>query len=256
MNPFPRLVLAALIQTSLLAQAAPAEPAKPAKAAPVVVDPSLCTRIFVIKHRSAELLARVLNPLTSYRAGSSCVYETRGGFNIISVRDTPESIAAMEEALKRLDVPTEPKRNVEVTANLVFASKQAQQNVQPTPEDLKPVLATLRRTLSYSNYAPAGTFQFRTTEDEARNEGQIEDPSTGTMFPMEFRLKTTHVPSTKEDPLGIGLELNCYSVVNRDDQRVAIRTNLSMKDGETVVVGTTSFKNRALILVLTAKVLD
>src|SRR5205085_12701117 len=64
-------------------------------------------RVFDIKNRNPQSLARVLFPLTSGFKGATV--SPNEEFRTITVRDFPENIAVIEEAIRRLDTP-EPVR--------------------------------------------------------------------------------------------------------------------------------------------------
>ena len=65
----------------------------------------LAVKLFEIKHRSRNSLANSVKPLGS-GAGNATIYANED-LKTVTVRDFPENIAAIEEALKRLDVPDE-----------------------------------------------------------------------------------------------------------------------------------------------------
>src|SRR5205085_11786746 len=61
------------------------------------------SRVFEIKNRDPINLSRVLGPLTSGFKGS--VVLPNPEFHTITVRDFPENIAVIEEAIRRFDTP-------------------------------------------------------------------------------------------------------------------------------------------------------
>src|SRR5438128_2484134 len=69
----------------------------------------------------------------------------------ITVRDFPENIAAIEEAIARLDRPTPPAPDVELKISLLIGSK-APLPGPAVPDDLASVVKQLQSTLRYSNY--------------------------------------------------------------------------------------------------------
>src|SRR5687767_4678994 len=64
-------------------------------------------RVFDVKNRDPQSLVRVHAPLTSGFRGA--VVSANPEFRTISVRDFPENIAVIEEAIRRLDTPEGPR---------------------------------------------------------------------------------------------------------------------------------------------------
>ena len=109
------------------------------------------SKIFEVKYRDAGSLAGVLQGLGSRAASVSANSE----FKTITVRDYPENLVIMEEALKRLDTPVAPRPNIELHMHVLIASNTSGNKSDSTaqvPAELKDVLTQLRETLSYRNY--------------------------------------------------------------------------------------------------------
>jgi type II secretory pathway component GspD/PulD (secretin) len=64
-------------------------------------------KIFDIKNRDPMELINILQPLGSGFKGA--IMKSNSEYKTITVRDFPENIAVIEEAIKRLDVPPPPK---------------------------------------------------------------------------------------------------------------------------------------------------
>src|SRR5262245_34587554 len=83
-------------------------------------------QIFHIKHRDPHELVRIPQPLGSGFKGA--IMQPNGEYSTITVRDFPENIATIAEAIKRLDVPLSPKPprpafpDIEVYAHILIAS--------------------------------------------------------------------------------------------------------------------------------------
>src|SRR5437868_15234189 len=98
---------ATLILTLMLASTAIAQQAQPAPtAAPrddFVQEKGFKTKIIEIKYRDPMALFNALHTLGSGVKGASITPNAE--FKLLTVRDYPENIAAIEEAVKRLDTP-------------------------------------------------------------------------------------------------------------------------------------------------------
>src|SRR5215470_14013339 len=68
-------------------------------------------KLFEVKHRIPSALRDALWTLGSGAKGADI--NANNNLNTLTVRDFPENIAAIEEALKRLDVPDKPPVSLE-----------------------------------------------------------------------------------------------------------------------------------------------
>jgi hypothetical protein len=124
-------------------------PAPPAKADDYVTEKGMKGRVFDVKHRDPGALATVFGPLGSGFRGA--VIKVSLDLNTITVRDFPENIAAMEDALKRLDVAAPPRPDVELTIHVLISSS-ADAPGRPYPVELADVVKRLESTLNYKSY--------------------------------------------------------------------------------------------------------
>ncbi len=80
----------------------------PAKSEPdFVTEKGFKSKVFEVRYRDANNLSSVLRQLGSGFKGRSV--SANSEFKTITVRDFPENIATMEEAIKRLDIPAAPR---------------------------------------------------------------------------------------------------------------------------------------------------
>ncbi len=96
-------IFLALALTLCAAAAAPAQTEQPKPQDNFVTQKMFSNRVFDIRNRDPVNLSRVLAPLTSGFRGATVTPNTE--FRTISVRDFPENIAVIEEAIRRLDTP-------------------------------------------------------------------------------------------------------------------------------------------------------
>jgi hypothetical protein len=228
------------------------------------------SRLFVISHRDAMQLQRSLSALGSGANGATMRWSNEAGLNTITVRDFPENLAAIEEAIKRLDVAAAASKSADVELHLhvLFASKQASPEGS-VPAELQPVLKSLKEALAYRGYTLATSFVQRLDTSNTRSiqgRGMIADTLQSTGSPKEpapLRLEWEANPA-----YGAEQRLNATATVQiqkfqfvvveeRSGGSTAtlakIETSLNLKLGEHVVVGTSVIKDRGLIVVLTAR---
>ena len=181
-------------------------------------------------------------------------------FRTITVRDFPENIATVEEALKRLDVPGALRPNIELNMHVLIASNEGTP-VKEVPADLKDVLTQLRGTLNYRNYELATSIIQRLTETPLRVQGsgvaELPGNNAGTLATsMQYEYYLTNVSLLQNATGAASVQIaDFYFSTVEKDQRAKVQTALNLRDGEKVVVGTATLRNRALVIVLTAKLI-
>lgn len=278
MLPSFRPALAALAFAALLGAQPPAPPtpkAPPAPAAPAappapeyITHKDFRSKLFILQHRSAHQMRDALKALTSGAPGAVIEATEREGMKTLTVRDFPENLATIESALKRLDVPSASQKVVELHIHVCFASKQEGASGS-FPDELKDVLQSLRTTLSYRTFTPATTFVQRITPSDwagASGRGQVElwqESSKGvrTSSPVQFdwRIARLRIETTPESGSSVVLEkFNLSAADYRGDKLeilAQVGSDLTLKSGEKVIVGTTTLRDKGLIVVLTAKIL-
>ena len=132
MKRFAILILTLLFATALVAQ-----------------ENKFRTKMFEVHSGNARDIARTIKTLGSGTPGSEINYneETR----TVTVRDFPENVATIEEAIGRLDKATPAAPDIELKISLLIGSKM-QLPGPAVPEDLAPVVKQLQTTLRYSHY--------------------------------------------------------------------------------------------------------
>jgi hypothetical protein len=252
-------------QTTPAPSAAPVPAVHPAAAAPtappadVTPEKGLKSRIFAVTHRDPDGLVRVLRPLASGARGA--VLSADSGFGTISARDFPENLAVMEEAVKRFDV-TEPARvDVELRIHVLLAGNRPDATAS-FPEDLKEVVTALRGTLLYKSYTLVTTFVER-VRDRARvvtASGVAALPGPEGKEPPALQIECeAHGLTVEPGTAGAGLvRLENFSLtafgLHGFSGRASVRTDLTLRPGEKVVVGTSSLGDKGLVVVVSATV--
>ena len=215
-------------------------------------------KVFEVKYRDPNSLANVLTRLTSGFKGAGITPNAE--FKTLTVRDFPENLATIEEALKRLDTPGAPRPDIELHMHVLLASNTGGGGPE-APAELKDVLAELRGTLNYKNYELAASVVQRLTETSSVLQGngtaELSSGNSGVAnlsMPYEYYIRSV---SLVPNPGGTqSMQIADFAFTSRTgDDHARIQTALNLRDGEKVVVGTATIRNRALIVVLTAKLL-
>lgn len=224
-----------------------------------VTEKGFKSKVFEVKHRDPDSLARVLRSLGSGFKGASVAPNSE--FRTLTVRDFPENLIIIEEALARLDTAVQPRRNIEMHMHVLIGSNTAGA-AQAVPAELKDVLAQLSQVFNYKNYTLATSVVQRLTETTLglRGKGTAEisrsDVAGMLNLPYEYHINFVTIASTPTGSpiIQIGqFAFSTGSVPSAFDTRTQVQTALNIREGEKVVVGTATLGDRALIIVLTAK---
>ncbi|HEX8162491.1 MAG TPA: hypothetical protein VF538_11500 [Pyrinomonadaceae bacterium] len=217
-------------------------------------------RVFDVHNRTPDDLIPVLKLLTSGFKGAQV--SASNEFRTISVRDFPENIAAIEDALKRLDTPEVARPDIELRVHVLIASN-AESGLSPLPADLKDVVTQLQSTLSYRNYSLLTSVVQRTKDSRGYHPGflqgngmaQMTTPA-GEKQDFLYNFEAHSLDLTTGGAGAATIQLGNFTFrLGGPGTDARIHSDVSMREGEKVVVGTAGLKDKALILVLMAKVL-
>lgn len=222
-------------------------------------------KVLEVKHRDPRDLVSLLSPLGSGFRGAELKANLE--FNTITVRDFPENIATIEEALKRMDTPmpakpsTPPKPDVEIYGYVLIAS-QADAAGSEYPKAIEDVIKQLQSNLTFKNYRLLTSIVQRTRiggNISSAGLAVLPDQSLAANYEFYIQRVSSENEAGDASPLifnGVDLRFNGQnSSQGQNPGNARLQTGLRLKDGEKVVVGTASLRDKALILVLTTKVL-
>ena len=227
-------------------------------------------QIFEIKHRRPQEIIRAISPLGSGFKGAEVSYNDET--QTISVRDFPENIAAIEEAIKRLDTPQSARAEsgVDLSIQVLLTRMDSPSNLVPAPlpPDLNDVMKQMQNTFAFKDYQLVATIVQR-AKTHSRFQGgyavfgkgdalwyesyKKEDGGSNSIqgnASYEYRATGIEVSSNSSSGAKIQLDNFFFRFGNAE-----VQTDLEVRDGEKLVVGTASWGNKAMILVLTARVI-
>lgn len=240
----------------------PAAPVATAARTPDYVDfTGFKGKIFDVKHREPNVLVNALRPLGSGFKGATISWSDE--FRTLTVRDFPENIAAIEEAIKRLDTPQPPQPDIELRMHVLIASN-VEGVASQYPADLADVLKQMQATLNYKSYSNIASVVQRVragsrninltgTADIAAKILEIDRPITAN---YEYRVHSVALASESSGGYSVQLGEQEFSFVGPGPVgRAVIHTDLNLRNGEKIVVGTATLGNKGLILVLSARVI-
>jgi hypothetical protein len=222
------------------------------------------TRIFDVKYADVNQLAQALSVFNVQMFPSPQLH-------VLSVRAPKDIMPAIADAVKRLDVPPPPPaptKNVELIIYVVNATDQPDN--APLPAPLQPVVAQLRNVLSYKGFQVVDTQVVRGINGrETQTSGHMpsapkpaaigaETPPPSTYnFRSIFRVRgTDKEPTVFLEGMRFGVRVPNWNNGGWQFYDVGINSDVEIPRGQQVVVGKTTIGERALILVMSAKVLD
>lgn len=222
-----------------------------------VTEKGFASRVFEIKHRDPADLAVVLRPLGSGYRGATM--SANREFRSISVRDFPENIAAMEAAVKRLDVVEAARTDIELKLWVLLASN-GEAGGGRLPDELKEAVGALKSTLTYRSYALVGSFVERVRDGARgiRGEGvtDIGEPgekSARKAMQLEYQISSLSLESSEKGPAALRLDGFYFSLTGGG--RAQLRTDVTVRDGEKVVVGTSTVQDKGLVVVVSGRII-
>lgn len=249
------LVLTLIVTPAVLAQQPSTTQDKPKE--DYVTERQFKSKIFDIKYREPSSIANVLRQLGSGFKGAGI--SANNEFKTLTVRDFPENLATIEEAIKRLDTPAASPSSVQMHMHVLLASNRVgAQSAGEIPGELKDVITELRGTLTYRNYELITSVLQRLTETNRGLNGsglaQIPGSQSGvtTARYEYFVAQLSFVPSASGTQ-SIHIQDFTFTLVG-DGIQGRVQTALNLRDGEKVVVGTATINDRALIVVLIPKI--
>ena len=224
----------------------------------------LQVKLFEIKYKQPETLANAITALGSGLPNTRI--DPNNNLKTITVRDFPENIAAIEGALKRLDLPDAAPVSIQTQIYLIAATDETGEP-DTFPKEIEPVVSQLKTTLKYKNYRYINTFINRVNDGgsiESSGTGDFKLSGTGgnpahQQYKMDKVRIATDSSGKEAIRIGkfyIGIKVPIQvSTTNLQYQDVGLSTELSLNEGGLVVVGTANVgvSGGAMIVVLSAK---
>ena|SRR5581483_3407615 len=217
----------------------------------------MTTKMFDIHNGNAHEIYASIRGLGSGTGDISFNNDTR----TITVRDFPENIASIEEAIARLDKAATPAASVELKVSLLIGSKTALPDAA-VPDELAPVVKQLQSTLRYSHYGLMAANVQRTRSGEKVEGSGVAEPTLIGMAASEahpvfysYTLRNIRVGSAVDiENFQFAMRVPIRLEKGTTYQNVGFETPVSIRPNEKVVIGTTTMGDRAVIVVLMANV--
>ncbi len=218
---------------------------------------ALVQKLFVLKYADPNQVNNLIHVFTNNTTPNSAMHA-------IAVSATPEAMAAIEDAIKRLDVPSSTPQNFEVMAYLLIGAEADGATPAALPKELDSVVAQLKSAFSFKAYRLSNVLTVRgragqrlSTEDsgDAVVIGDVAQP----IF-TQFRINSLSLGADGAihvDGLGLSSSVPMGQGSQFMRRDVAINTDLDVKEGQKVVVGKIGINAKeAMFLVLVARVMQ
>jgi len=224
----------------------------------------LRSKVFEVHNRSPREIYTAVRLLGSGFKGADLSLNEQLG--TITARDFPENLAGIEEAIKRLDKAAPPAPDIELRISVLIASK-GEISAPPVPDDLAGVVKQLQSALRYSHFAMLTTALHHTKAGIGIESSGVAEPTAlgmtvkdGKPIFYTYRLRDLRISTAGEHPT-LNTESFRFSMrvpveigASTQYQDVGFETPVMMRDGEKLVIGTTTMGEKALIVVMTAHV--
>lgn len=242
-----RFFLAMLLMALPLA----AQEEKKAEAKPTV------QKLFVLKYADPQ---SVRNLLQVFQASLNANRDLR----ILAVDASPDTMAVIEDAIKRLDVPSAAPANIDLTVYMVVGHEgESTASSAPVPKELDPVVTQLKGAFAFKSYSLLDVLALRTRTGQpasTSSSGGAMQSNGGQLLPLTTRLRLD-TASVGDDRATIHInKLNASFNVptnNNNYQNLSLETDIDIKEGQKVVIGRLGIsQDQALFLVMTVKILQ
>ena len=219
--------------------------------------PPLVPRVFQIKHADPRALQGLLSTF-----GYSI--QADRDLKVLTILAPAPVLSAIEDALKKLDVPPPAVQNIELTVYILGGQDEAGGSVPP---EMEAVARQLRGTFGFKGFRLVDTQLFRVRPGQGVDSSSMAQ--AGAMAApksiSQFRIANTSVSSDEKgrvvrlNGLRFGLKVPVTSGTGQYQfVDVGINTDIDVREGQKVVVGKTSMEGpeKAAFLVVMAKVVE
>jgi hypothetical protein len=212
-------------------------------------------KLFILKYADPDRLKNLLGILGANASSSVTLHAVTVS---ASARDMP----AIEDAIKRLDVPPTPPPtppDIDLAAYFIIGSDAAPGS-GVLPKELDPVVVQLKTAFPFKAYNLMDTLSLLTRSGDGGNTNSISQPE-GTPAPVIDRFSISSATmnpdgsSVRVEKLRAEIRMPTGTPNNPQYFDLGLNADVDVKEGQKVVVGRLGIgRDQALFLVLTARV--
>jgi hypothetical protein len=222
-------------------------------------------RVFILKYADPVSISQLLSIFGVQRSPNFTLHA-------LAVSGSPDVMPAVEDAIKRLDVPAAAAQNVELNVYYLVGGDADIPSGGPVPKELDSVVVQLRNSFAFKTYRLLDTLTLRTRTGAGADTSGSPGPVApgGPAISTQFRMKSAGLSgdgsTLRIDGLKAGVRMPVAaggtnpSTPNGPPYQymdLGLNADVDVKEGQKVVVGRLSVnKEQALFLVLTARVVN
>ena len=216
-------------------------------------------KVFAVKHQNAGDLVQALKPLASGATGA--MFQPSETFNTVTVRDFPKILRPSSRPSSAWTCPPHPSPMWRFASGSCSDRRLAGGGQYPA--ELESVVKQLSATLQYKSYhlVAAITQRVRAGSGGANGKGQVvlsppaADENHGGQF--HYNIDKISLPQPAAGgPTIVGVKKLKFSLESSVLGEAEVSTGLTLREDEKVVLATgSSLKNRAMIVVVSARLL-
>ena len=208
-------------------------------------------KLYILKYADPNAVAQLLRVFPG-----SIVPNTE--MHAIGAQIPANSVAALDDAIARLDLPTAAPRNIELTAYLVIGTDAEATSLAALPKDLEGVVTQLKNAFPFKNYRLMDVMNVR-----GRTGEQLRTSSAGGVLPngaavtTSLQIRSLSVGTDNTTVRVNSLQSNTRFPSGNREENLGFSTDLDIKEGQKVVVGRQGLNHdQALFLILVAKIVN
>jgi len=190
------------------------------------------TTVIPLEHASPSDMADLLDFFDAQ-------IEPKEEFNAISVKATPEDLAAIEQLVKRFDVPMD-RPNVELEFYVLAAIPTAPASSQAPPKQLYPAIEQIKKLYPDYNISLACTYSVRARDG---HEFVLNDNCEGVPVKLAASVDTSGTKITLDQFMFRGSIVKLFEESAAEDnteEKGAFTTSVSFEEGQYIVIGKSS----------------
>jgi hypothetical protein len=216
--------------------------------------PPAARKLFILKYADANKVKGLLEALGANASPNSDLHA-------LAVSARPELMPAIEDAIKRLDVPAAGSQNIELTAYFLIGGDADAAGSQ-IPKDLDSVVAQLKNAFPFKTYRLMDTLTLRTRSGFGAQTMSASEPVGSQPVTTNLNIGSTGVSADgstiRIDRLKAGIRMPFQTAPGQFTYvEPGLNADVDIKEGQKVVVGRLSMgHDQALFLVLTARVVN
>lgn len=220
------------------------------------------TKLIAVHNRDPREIYATVRLLGSGFKGAAMTFNE--DTHTIAVRDFPENIATIEEAVTRLDKPSAAQPDVEFKIWILLGSKSPL-NGPATPPELDGVVKQLESTLRYSHFGLMTSALHRASASHGALDGSgVADPALLAMAvqeaqPVFYSYRLANISLTDSGAVDVqAFKFSMRLPVRTGEKQfsytdIGFDTPVTLKSNDKVVIGTTTLADKAVIVIVTAR---